>query len=458
MNRLTSGMVPLFALLLVAGCSSDPTDDLRNGISQIGASPSQVVLQLGETQTVDVSAVDDQGNRITTAYEVTNPGTGISIRRDSTFLPIFIDDTTLSVPPEAPVFRYIVTADAYTTTSFTVSAGGVDVVVPVHVVAENVIEAEISDTTPDLNQVVTITAPAGITFSPTSTVTLADPTAVQPADIVVAGDGSSLTFLPPPNVTSAQLVISDVVSAGAPGVLFAPSTTARITTPGLTVFDGTVSNLAPALGEPIDITLTGATIDPATTTFAIGAAPATLVGATATTASIIPGPGSVGLIIINGVVVDTLPQFALSLTNPILDTVSVPSVALPIAGTDDINTAPAVAPPGDFPSVTFDSSSFTGADITGDGGVGAQYYKFTVAATDTITISSTSDTGGPDLDLIVCGDVACNTAPLVAASAAHDEIGTAEFLPGTYWIAVVNFDGGASNWINLTLAPGVIEP
>ena len=458
MNRLTSGMVPLFALLLVAGCGSDPTEDLRQGITELRASPSQVVLQLGETQTVDVSAVDAQGNRIASAFEVTSPGSGISIKRDSTFLPVYIDDTTLTVQPEAVVFRYIVTANAYTTTSFTVAVGDKEVVVPVHVVAENVLEAEFSDTIPTLNEVVTITAPAGITFSPTSLVTLSDTTAVQPATLAVAADGKSITFLPPPNVAGTPVVITDVISEGAPGVLFSPFTSLRLTTPVLTEFDGTVSDLTPALGQPVNITLNGATIDPATTTFSVGATAATLVGATTTTASIIPTPGATGLVIINGVVIDTLPQFSLSLTNTNTDTLTVPSVAAPIAGADDPNTAPTIAAPGDFPSVTFDSSSFTGADITGDGGVGAQFYKFTVAATDTITVSLASDNGGADLDIVVCDDAACSNPDFSGASVALDEAFTAEFLPGTYFVAAVNFDGGVTSWINLTLAPGVLEP
>src|SRR5512144_129597 len=124
MNRLTSGMVPLVALLLLAGCTNDPTESLRTGTARLDAAPSQLFLQLGESKTVDVSAVDEQGNQISSAYEVTNTGSGITVLRDSSFLPVFNTDSTLAVPPQAVIFRYIVTATGYGATSFTVSANG----------------------------------------------------------------------------------------------------------------------------------------------------------------------------------------------------------------------------------------------------------------------------------------------------------------------------------------------
>jgi hypothetical protein len=445
MNRLTSGMVPLFALLLVAGCSSDPTEDLRNGISELRASPTQIVLELGETQTVDVSAVDDQGNRIASAFEVTNPGSGISIKRDSTFLPVYIDDTTLTVQPEAVVFRYIVTANAYTTTSFTVSTGGKDVVVPVHVVAQNVLEADISDTVPTLNEVVTITAPAGVTFSPTSLVTLADTTAVQPATLAVAADGKSITFLPPPNVISTPLLITDVISEGAPSVPFSPFTSLRLTTPSLLEFDGTVSNLTPAANDPITVNFASTTtFDPATATFSVGAAPATLIGATANSATLIPAPGSSGLLIVSGAVIDTLPQFALTLHNAELDTLFV-GPAGTAAGTDDPSTAPSLAiPDPGFSAPFFDTADFV-ATID-------RFYKLVVPAAGDYTISM-DWTSGSDIDMFVC-DATISTCDGQAATGDQPEVGVYTLTPGTYFVIAEDFagDAGTASTVSITVA------
>ena len=37
MNRFRSGLVPLFALLAVVGCNSEPTEDLRGDPTQLVA-------------------------------------------------------------------------------------------------------------------------------------------------------------------------------------------------------------------------------------------------------------------------------------------------------------------------------------------------------------------------------------------------------------------------------------
>ena len=136
MNRFRSGLVPLFALLAVVGCNSEPTEDLRGEPSQLVATPSQLFLEVGQTKEVIVGAVDQQGNPLDFNNEVTATGTGISVRRDSSFLPIFVNDSTLQAPATAARFKFLVTGSAYTSTSFTVSAGGLERQIPVQVVPQ----------------------------------------------------------------------------------------------------------------------------------------------------------------------------------------------------------------------------------------------------------------------------------------------------------------------------------
>jgi hypothetical protein len=244
-------MVPLFALLLVAGCSNEPTDDLRNGTARLDAAPSQLFIELGATKAVDVSAVDDQGNQISSAYEVTNTGSGITVERDTTFLPIFVNDSTLRSPDEAPVFRYNVTGTAYAATSFTVSNGVKDVVIPVQVIPQAGIAATFSSTTPALGDTVTLTAPAGTTFAPTSTVTVTGAT-LQP--LIVSQSETEIRFIPPPNINS-PLTISDVTSVSAPGLTFAPQTTEILSTPVFDSLDVTFDNTTPNVGQTVTVTL-----------------------------------------------------------------------------------------------------------------------------------------------------------------------------------------------------------
>jgi hypothetical protein len=255
MNRLTSGMVPLFALLLVAGCSTEPTDDLRNGATRIEAAPSQLFLELGATKTVDVSAVDDQGNQISSAYEVTNVGSGITVRRDSSFLPIFVNDTVLDPPAEAPIFRFIVTSTAYGATSFTVSADGKDVTIPVQVTPVVAIDATFSDTTPALGDIITVTAPAGQTFTQTAVLQLPGaPDSLNPRIVERDPAGAFIRFLAPPNV-NAPVTISEVVSTSAPTLVLHPATQALLTTPLIDTVDVTFSTATPTLGQTVTATI-----------------------------------------------------------------------------------------------------------------------------------------------------------------------------------------------------------
>jgi hypothetical protein len=198
-------MVSLLAAALVAGCSGDPTEDLRTGISSLTASPSTLNVTLGKNKTTLVTAVDSQGNQITSTFEVTDVGPGITVKRDSSYLPIFVNDSTLSVPPEAPAFQFVVTATGLESSHFTVTSGDKTVTIPV-IVAPDPLTVPIStvatagatsiDTT-------TITAPAGYIFSPTSTVAF---DAGDAATLGVSADGTQLFINAPPGATSKGIV------------------------------------------------------------------------------------------------------------------------------------------------------------------------------------------------------------------------------------------------------------
>jgi hypothetical protein len=255
MNRFTSGLVPLFGLLALVGCSSDPTGDLRGDPSEIVASPSQLFLEVGGTKTVEVGAVDAQGNPLQFNYEVTATGSGIAVRRDSSFLPVFVNDSTLQAPATAERFRFIVEGMGYTATSFTVSAGGLDVVVPVQVVPEQGFTATFDDDTVDLGQVVTLTAPAGVTFADTAFLTLGtDSASLANPLTIVSQDATTFTFIPPPSVNS-PVTVNGVISASAPGQAFAPATQTTLVTPLVDTVDVTFSTVTPVLGQTVTMTV-----------------------------------------------------------------------------------------------------------------------------------------------------------------------------------------------------------
>jgi hypothetical protein len=442
MKRLLFGMAPLLLLVGVVGCNSDSFGDLQNGVDHLDATPSQMFLQLGESKTVEVTGYDAQGNPQSLHYEATNLGPGITVVRDSTFRPIYTNDSTLVVPNESPTFRFIVTATAYALTSFDLTGGGKSVTVHVQSAATTVLDAAVSDTLPALGETVTITAPAGITFSATTTVTVANPLAVQPFSVAVAPDGKSLTFLPPPNMINQPLVISNVVSDAVPGTTFSPVTSVRFTTPELKALDAAISSLTPNGNQSVTVTLNNATWDPGAT-FAVGTTSAFVLDISGNVATILPVPTSVGLLSVTGVIPDTLPGYVLPLTNA--DTVTV-GAAPQAPGTEDPSTAPTLTVPAPGSTVPFfDTPDFAGSVD--------HWYKLVVPADGDYTISL-DWTVGSDIDMFLCpapGTItgACN---FDAATGNQPEENTVTLTANSTWYVIADDFGGDANGATITIA------
>jgi hypothetical protein len=257
MNRFRSGMVPLFALLVLVGCSSEPTDSLREGPTELVATPTHLFIELGGVKNVEVGSVDAQGNPIDLNYEVTATGPGITVRRDSSFLPIFVNDSTLQAPAVGPSFRFIVEGTAYAASSFTVSAGGLELVVPVQVVPQTGFAGTFDKPVAVLGDTITLTAAPGTAFTDTAELRLpgvADTIPLHPVIVARGANGSSLSFIAPPNVNG-PLIITSVTSVSAPDLVFSPATDATLQTPLIDTVDVTFSTATPALNQTVTMTV-----------------------------------------------------------------------------------------------------------------------------------------------------------------------------------------------------------
>ena len=133
MKRLIVVSFVSVPLLVLAACTGDPTESLRGGIVQLNPAPSQLFLVHGKTTNVDVTATDGQGNQIEATFEAKDVGAGLTVQRDLTFQPVFVNDSTLAPPDKAVMFRFKVTADALVGTTFDLTAGDKSVTVPVSV-------------------------------------------------------------------------------------------------------------------------------------------------------------------------------------------------------------------------------------------------------------------------------------------------------------------------------------
>jgi hypothetical protein len=198
----------------------------------------------------------------------------------------------------------------------------------------------------------------------------------------------------------------------------------------------TLSNPAPAMNEPLTVTLPAG--------FKFGTAPGITVGSDVgvTTAvapdsssvTVILPPGATGTVIIDSVQVDFLPGVNLSLPSDQTVTVG----ATPLTGTDDPGTAPVIplpAPGG--VTATFDVPDFAASGFF-------RFYRIDVAEPGDYSVTLDWDIGS-DLDLYLCFDLACDVGDFAAATASHPEAATyAIATPGTYWLWVNDYSADAA--------------
>jgi hypothetical protein len=159
----------------------------------------------------------------------------------------------LRAPATGPRFRFIVEGTGYASTSFTVSAGGEDIVVPVQVVPQAGIAATFDNPTPALGDTITLTAAPGTSFTQTAALEIPGGT-LQPLIIDRSADGQSIRFMAPPNVNG-PITITEVTSVSAPDVVFSPATQTALQTPLIDTVDVVYSTGTPALGDLVTATI-----------------------------------------------------------------------------------------------------------------------------------------------------------------------------------------------------------
>jgi hypothetical protein len=551
MERLTRCLVWLGAFAFVGSCSGDPTDSSRTP-TDIVADPAVVFVVQGDSQTVDLRVVDEQGQPLPGEFAITTPpSAAATVTPDPTFLSVIAGD------PIGTTARYFVKGNELGATSFVVSASGIEETIRVEVVPGN-LAATFSSVTPALADTVTVTAPVGTSFSQTATIAVppvpggqgasnltiterapdgsffkfivspnrsgaatitgvtvtsnpnltftlqttetitspviasvagsfSNPTpplgqavtftlpaglkttatpatavtvqgnAVAPANVVIAADSGSITFVPPPSSDSA-LTLNGIVAAERPEYPMTLTSTTKVTTPVISTIAATFSNAAPAIAQPVTLTA------PAGFTFTSAATPpapnsnvsfsglnAIIQARTATSITFIPLPGSTGAATVTGVIPDAAPMF--SLTLPTTNTITVPPL-VPLRFTED----PAHAPAFPIPAAGQDTTIFEAGAYHGPGDCcfegPTRLYRLTLDAT--MTLTGTIDWfEGQDLGLYwVAADGVTPVGNFdgdAQGAGGHPETSTVTLAAGSYFLAVANFSATDPSLFSITL-------
>jgi hypothetical protein len=435
MKRWLRGSVVLATAIGMWSCSGDPTDSFRGGPSRIVATPASLFITEGQTEAVVVQAQDDQGDPIAVAFD-TAMGPGITVVVDSTFLP------SNGAPIQGQT-RYLITANTFLGTTFTVSTGDTSLVIPVRVLP-TALPGTFSNVAPALGDTLTLTAPAGVRFGAETGITFPG-AQCEPFITGISADSTVLSFLPPPGADTV-MSITGLELTYALGAFTADTipTTTKVTTPSVTLTTN-FSNVTPAVNEVVTVTSPGFFFPP-TTVLVQGVDTATIldISADGLTMSFIPKPGADTIPTIAGLALTALPE--VSLTLPGSATVTVDSV-IPTTGSLDPATAPTIPMPSDsgFVSVFRAIPGFPG------GAVEDRFYKF-VVPTDgdyNITIDWTA---GSDVDGAVCDATASTCDFSGIASSAHPETADKTLTAGTYTLLVEDFgEDAAGTQVTITM-------
>lgn len=379
------------------------------------------------------------------------PGDIVSLSADRTVLTVVPGPNTAGA---ATITHTTVSYDE--SLDFTVTSNGT-VTSP----ALTEVDGAFSNQAPALGEIVTLTLPAGIKVVPESVVVdsgLVLEGAMNPADVVVAPDSGSISFVPAPNSDSV-LTIRGVVPAVLPQFPQILQTTLKVTTPSIDSLAVGFSNTSPAVLEEITATAPAGFSFAPDVGFAWGgnAAIIGLVAGDSSSADITPLPGANGHASVSNVIVDAAPQFRLTL--PATVPVTVPPVT-PLEGTGDPTTAPEITVPGVGGSVTInDAGTYDYPAPIFGGAFGlfdSRLYKIVVTGTIDLTVSvawpTAEDLGVYWFNADGVGEPAFGNPADCCGAGVSPETSTSTVPAGTYLLAVVNFNASAPPVFSLTLS------
>lgn len=234
MKRILCGTVLSAAAVLFAGCKGESAGVKGGTPDHLSASPTTMILPIGDSQAVQVSLVDQNGVAFgIDQYPITVANSGsastINLRFDSLFQPIYGTDGVLHPNAKATRLQYVVRGDGLDTTSVTFNAGGKTLTLPI-AITPLAMAATVNPAAAKVNDTVTITAGASFAFGATAAASAQTATSGTIVSSIPSADGTTLKILPVPGFNG-QLQASGVKVTYSPSL----SLTLPITNSNLTV-------------------------------------------------------------------------------------------------------------------------------------------------------------------------------------------------------------------------------
>ena len=202
MNRLVRGSVLFAVAAIVGACGGTDTEGIDE-TDHLVSDPAIVFVSNVDSQAVFVEAVNALGQQLEGDFAITSVGTGLSAVIDTSFAPVLGREGN---PTRVRIFVKAATTSSLVSSSFTVTANGVSLDIPVAITPSTLL-GNLTNPTPNVGDTIGFVGSAPLTFTAASTITFA----TGGAGIVtgVSQDGTTLFFLAPPG-GSGDATITDV--------------------------------------------------------------------------------------------------------------------------------------------------------------------------------------------------------------------------------------------------------
>lgn len=246
MNRLVRGSIMVAAVAAAWACSTDLGEN-PDQTDRLSADPTVMFIANDDSQAVEVEALNSAGQQLAADFSVSDPGTGIVITPDTSFLPIPGQGQS---PTRARFTVRAATPGTFVSTTFTVSANGQSIDIPVNITPAT-IAATFSNPTPAVGEFITITAPGALRFTPASVVTSSGGVVFLSS---LSADSTTLTVAFGPDAVGSTITVTNAVVPYLPGQTFTVTSSGTVTTPLSSDFPIGINNFNPAIGDQLVLT------------------------------------------------------------------------------------------------------------------------------------------------------------------------------------------------------------